>query len=76
MVAFENYALSNECVPNNEVLLISAYHSIIRGQHVNMQCERERQGDVAHGNTGSRAQHGEHCMWLPRVQLYLSFLPR
>ena len=71
----ENYVLSNECGPNNEVLRVSTYHSIIRGQQVNMQCEREHQGDVAHGNTRSRAQLGERRMWLPRVQVYLSSLP-
>ena len=73
MVAAENYAFSiNECVPNN----IYVYHSVIRGQHVNMQHERERQVDVAHGNTRSRAQLGERRMWLPRVQVYFSSLPR
>ena len=66
MVAAENYALSNECVPNNEVLRISTYHFAIRGKHVNIQRERERQGDVAHGNTRSRAQLGDRRMWLPR----------
>ena len=64
MVAAKNDALSNECVPNNEVLRISTYHSVIRGQHVNMQREHECQGDVAHGTTRSRAQLGERCMWL------------
>ena len=72
----ENYALSNECVPNKEVLRISTYHSVIRGQHVNMQREHERQGYVAHGNTRSRAQLGERRMWLPSVQVYLGSLPR
>ena len=76
MVGARNYALSNECVPNNEVLPISTYHSVIRGEHVNMQRERERQGDVTHGNTRSRAQLGERHMWLPRVQVYMSSLPQ
>ena len=76
MVAAENYALSNECVSNNEVLHISTYHSVIRGQHVNMQRERELQGDVAHGNTRSQAQLGERRMWPPSIQVYLSSMPR
>ena len=75
-VPIENYALSNECVPNNEVLRISTYHSAISGQHVNMQHERKRCGDVAPGNTRSRAQLGERRIWLPRVQLYLNSLPQ
>ena len=65
MVMAENYALSNECVPNN----ISTYHSVIRGQHVNMQRDCEHQGDIAHGNTRSRAQLGERRMWLPHLQV-------
>ena len=75
MVAAENYALSNECVPNNEVLCISVYDSVIRSQHVNMRHKCERQGDVAHGNIRSQAQLGERHVWL-RVQVYLSSLPR
>ena len=35
MVAAENYALNNKCAPNNEVLRISSYHSVIRGKYVN-----------------------------------------
>ena len=35
MVTADNYALNNECGPNNEVLRISSYHSIIHGKCVN-----------------------------------------
>ena len=59
MVVAENYALNNRCEPNNEVLHISSYHSFIRCKR-----ERERQGDVAQGNTRSRAQLGKCSMWL------------
>ena len=53
MVAVENYALNNECVPNNDVLRISSYRSVIQGKRV--QRERERRGDIiAHGDTRSR----------------------
>ena len=75
MVAAKNYALNNECVSNNEVLRISSYHSVIRGLPFNRQREHERQGDVAHGNTRSRAQLGKRRTWLPRVQVYLGSLP-
>ena len=68
MIKGEKYALSIECVPNNEVFRIFTYHSVIRSQHVNMQREHERQGDVANDNTRSRAQLGERHMWLPRVR--------
>ena len=36
MVSAENYALNNECAPNNEVLCISTYHSVIHGKRVSM----------------------------------------
>ena len=32
MVAVEIYALNNECAPNNEVVRISSYHSVIHGK--------------------------------------------
>ena len=34
MVMAENYALNNECAPNNEVLRISSYHLVICGKRV------------------------------------------
>ena len=77
MVAAENYALSNECVPNNEVLRIFVYHTAIRGKHVNIQRERECQGDVAHGNTRSRAQLGRTSFVATTcTKVYLCSLPR
>ena len=57
MVAAENYALNNECAPNNEVLSISSYHSIIRGKRVNASVNV--QDVVAHGDTRSRVQLGK-----------------
>ena len=67
MVVAENYALNNECAPNNEVLRISLYYSVQTRQR-----ERERQGDVTHG---IRAQLGERRAWPPRVHVYLDSLP-
>ena len=66
MVAAENYALNNECTPNNEFLRISSYIPF-RYMRQTRQRELERQGDVAHGNTRSRAQLGNRRTWPPRV---------
>ena len=35
MVMAGYHVLNNECVPNNEVICISSYHSNICGEHVN-----------------------------------------
>ena len=35
MVTAETYVLNNEYAPNNEILRISLYHSVICGKHVN-----------------------------------------
>ena len=72
MFAVENYALSNECASNNKVLLLSSYHSIIHSERVN--ASNERQGEVAHGDTRSRAHLGKCRTWPPHVQVYLNSL--
>ena len=73
MIVAVNYVHNNECVPNNEVLCYIFVPFDYTWQ--TCHCERERQGDAAHGNTRSRAQLGKRRTWPPRVQVYLDSLP-
>ena len=48
MVEAGNYALNNECAPNNEVLRISTYHSVIRNKCISMSVNvKERSKHMA-----------------------------
>ena len=73
MIVAVNYVINNECVSNNEVLcyIFVPFHYTLQTCH----CERERQGDVAHGNTRRRAQLGKRRTWPLLVQVYLDSLP-